>query len=63
MFRGENEKVLTLALRPPEDRGLAILQRFHVKAQNEAGLLVPWPWKTRIKGCWLLLWKTNCAMR
>ncbi|KPK23200.1 MAG: transcription accessory protein, partial [Desulfobacterales bacterium SG8_35_2] len=37
MFRGENEKVLTLALRPPEDRGLAILQRFHVKAQNEAG--------------------------
>jgi uncharacterized protein len=40
MFRGENEKVLTLALRPPEDRGLAILQRFHVKAQNEAGLQV-----------------------
>jgi len=37
MFRGENEKVLTLALRPLEDRGLAILQRFHVKAQNEAG--------------------------
>ena len=40
MFRGENEKVLTLALRPPEDRGLAILQRFHIKAQNEAGLQV-----------------------
>jgi uncharacterized protein len=40
MFRGENEKVLTLALRPPEDRGLAIVQRFHVKAQNEAGLQV-----------------------
>ena len=40
MFRGENEKVLTLALQPPEDRGLAILQRFHVKAQNEAGLQV-----------------------
>jgi uncharacterized protein len=40
MFRGENEKVLTVALRPPEDRGLAILQRFHVKAQNEAGLQV-----------------------
>jgi uncharacterized protein len=37
MFRGENKKVLTVALRPPEDRGLAILQRFHVKAQNEAG--------------------------
>ena len=37
MLRGENEKVLTLALRPPEEMALAILQRFYVKAQNEAG--------------------------
>ncbi|MDH3329108.1 MAG: RNA-binding transcriptional accessory protein [Desulfobulbaceae bacterium] len=37
MFRGENEKVLTLSLRPQEDRALAILQRFYVKAKNEAG--------------------------
>ena len=37
MFRGENEKVLSLALRPPEDRGLATVQRLHVKAQNESG--------------------------
>ena len=37
MFRGENEKVLSLALRPPEDRGLALVQRLHVKAQNESG--------------------------
>jgi uncharacterized protein len=40
MFRGENEKVLSLSLRPPEDRGLAIVQRLHVKVQNEAGLQV-----------------------
>ena len=37
MFRGENEKVLTLSLRPPEEMALALLQRFHVKAKNEAG--------------------------
>jgi len=37
MFRGENEKVLTLALRPPAEMALAILQRFYVKAKNEAG--------------------------
>ncbi|MCK5340719.1 MAG: RNA-binding transcriptional accessory protein, partial [Desulfobulbaceae bacterium] len=37
MLRGENEKMLTLSLRPPEERALAILQRFYVKAKNEAG--------------------------
>jgi len=37
MFRGENEKVLTLSLRPPEEIPLAILQRFYVKAKNESG--------------------------
>jgi uncharacterized protein len=37
MFRGENEKVLTLSIRPPEEMALAILQRFHVKAKNESG--------------------------
>lgn len=37
MFRGENEKVLTLSLRPPEEQALAILQRRHVKTKNEAG--------------------------
>jgi uncharacterized protein len=37
MFRGENEKVLTLSLRPPEETALAILQRFYVKARNESG--------------------------
>ncbi|MEJ2689978.1 MAG: Tex family protein [Deltaproteobacteria bacterium] len=37
MFRGENEKVLTLSLRPPEDRALAILKRHFVKGANEAG--------------------------
>jgi len=40
MFRGENEKVLTLSVRPPEEMALAILQRFHVKAKNESGLQV-----------------------
>ena len=37
MFRGENEKVLTLSFRPPEEKALAILLRFHVKAETEAG--------------------------
>jgi uncharacterized protein len=37
MFRGENEKVLTLSVRPPEEMALAILQRFYVKAKNESG--------------------------
>ena len=37
MLRGENEKVLTLALRPPEEMAHALLQRFHVKAKNESG--------------------------
>ena len=40
MLRGENEKVLTLSVRPPEEMALAILQRFHVKAKNESGLEV-----------------------
>jgi uncharacterized protein len=37
MLRGEKEKILTLSLRPPEERALAILLRFYVKAKNEAG--------------------------
>jgi uncharacterized protein len=37
MFRGEKEKVLTLSVRPPEERALALLQRFYVKAKNESG--------------------------
>ena len=37
MFRGENEKVLTLSVRPPEEMARAILQRFYVKAKNESG--------------------------
>ena len=37
MLRGENEKVLTLSVRPPEEMALALLQRFHVKAKNESG--------------------------
>jgi len=37
MFRGENEKVLSLTLRPPEERALSILQSFYVKGNNEAG--------------------------
>ncbi len=37
MFRGENEKVLTLSLRPPGEKALAILQHYFVKATNEAG--------------------------
>ena len=37
MFRGENEKVLSLSLRPPEERAMAILLRFYVKTKNEAG--------------------------
>ena len=37
MFRGENEKVLTLSVRPPEEMVRAILQRFYVKGKNESG--------------------------
>lgn len=37
MFRGEYEKVLTLSFRPPEQKALTILLRFHVKAQSETG--------------------------
>lgn len=37
MFRGEKEKVLTLSLRPAEEKALAILKRYHVKTQSEAG--------------------------
>ena len=37
MLRGENEKVLTLSVRPPEEMALALLQRFHVKEKNESG--------------------------
>jgi uncharacterized protein len=37
MFRGENEKVLSLSLRPSEDKALAILKRHFVKTSNPAG--------------------------
>lgn len=32
MFRGENEKVLKLAIRPPEEAGLQLLKNRHLKA-------------------------------
>jgi len=35
MFRGENEKVLSLTLRPSEERALSILLRFYVKGNAE----------------------------
>jgi len=37
LLRGENEKVLTLSLRPPEDSALALLQQRYVKSNDEAG--------------------------
>ena len=37
MFRGENEKVLSLSIRPPENEALELLQRMLVRAQNFAG--------------------------
>lgn len=37
MLRGENEKVLTLSLRPPEDAALGLLHQHYVKRSNESG--------------------------
>lgn len=37
LLRGENDKILTLALRPPEDSALALLQQRYVKSNDEAG--------------------------
>jgi uncharacterized protein len=34
MRRGENEKVLSLSLQPPEEEGLALLERLFLKADN-----------------------------
>jgi len=36
MLRGENEKALTLSLRPPEEEALALLQKKYVKGRNLA---------------------------
>ncbi|MDO9006409.1 MAG: Tex-like N-terminal domain-containing protein, partial [Aquabacterium sp.] len=40
MLRGENEKVLTLSLRPPEDAALGLLHQHYVKNSNESSRLV-----------------------
>ncbi|MDW7774053.1 MAG: Tex family protein [Desulfobulbaceae bacterium] len=37
MLRGENEKVLTLSLRPPEEEALALLRKQYVRSNNPAG--------------------------
>lgn len=37
MFRGENEKILSISIRPPENEALELLQRMLVRAQNFAG--------------------------
>lgn len=36
MLRGENEKALTLSIRPPEDEGLELLEKRYVKGSNFA---------------------------
>ena len=37
MRRGENEKVLTLSFQPPEEEGVALLEKHFVKADNASG--------------------------
>jgi uncharacterized protein len=37
MLRGENEKVLTLSVRPPEEEGIELLRKRYVKSTNPAG--------------------------
>jgi len=37
MLRGESEKVLSLAIRPPEDETLAFIQRQHIRKDDFAG--------------------------
>jgi len=40
MLRGENEKMLTLSLRPPEEEALALLRRQYLKVSNAAAAQV-----------------------
>jgi uncharacterized protein len=59
LFRGEEEKVLRLTLRPAEEAAMKLIRRRWVRNDTPAGGRSPWRWRTATSAWPRRRWKTR----